>query len=363
VRQQHLEMLIQQQDVAKARRNAGEATITDVAQADAQLAGVRALVSDAQNQLQVSRAAYATLVGQNPGDLAPEPQPPGLAVSVDEAFSLGETGSPDLQQALRTEEISRAQVVAARAAYRPSVSVGATAGYANTQQPFFGRTNDWNISALATVSAPLFQNGLRDSGVREALEQNASDRLAVETARRTMLQNIANAWNRMITARADVALQKEQVRAATVAFEGMQIEYNGGERTLQDVLLAEETLRNAEIALLAAQHDEYVGAASVLRYVGRLRGRDLVADLPQYDPAAHFRQVRNAGMAPWTGLVLGVDEIAIPSARTNPIPAPSAAANPQPRPATAEPPADAPLATALPLTPTPAVQQPPTHTR
>jgi outer membrane protein len=353
VRQEHLQMLLQQQDVARARRNAGEATITDVAQADAQLAGVRSLVADAQAELQVSRAEYATLVGQNPGDLAPEPPLPGLPASVEAAFALGETANPDLQQAVRTEEISRARVVEARAAYRPSVSVSAGAGYAATEQPFFGRSNDWNVSAVATVNAPIFQNGLRESGVREALEQNASDRLAVEIARRTMVQNIANAWNRMITARADAALQQEQVRAATVAYKGMQIEYNGGERTLQDVLFAEEALRNAEVALLTAQHEEYVGGASVLRFVGRLRGQDLVTDLPQYDPARHFRQVRDAGMVPWTGLVVGVDAIALPAPRVHPTPAPPGAANPALKPSTAEPPADAPLATALPMAPTP----------
>jgi outer membrane protein len=346
-------MLVQQQDIARSRRQAGEATITDVAQADAQLAGVRALVADAQNQLQVSRAEYATLVGQNPGDLAPPAALPGVPGSVDEAFSLGEAASPDLQEALHTEEISRAQVVAARTAYRPSVSVSASAGYAAADQPFFGRSSDWNVSALATVNAPIFQNGARDSGVREALEQNASDRLAIETARRTLVQNIANAWNRMITARADLALQREQVRAATVAFQGMQIEYTGGERTLQDVLLAEEQLRNAEVALIAVQREEYVAAATVLRHVGRLRGHDLIADLPQYDPAEHFRQVRGAGMVPWTGLVVGVDGIALPPAGTHPIPAPAPAANPQGRPGAGGPPADAPLATALPLGATP----------
>jgi outer membrane protein len=286
-----------------------------------------------------------------------------LPASVDEAFTLGEAGSPDLQQALRTEEISRGQVVAARAAYRPSVSVSANAGYVAAQQPFFGRTSDWNVSALATVTAPLFENGLRDSAVREALEQNASDRVAVETARRAVVQNIANAWNRMITARSEVVLQQEQVSAASLAFKGMQIEYNGGERTTQDVLLAEETLRNAEIALLVAQHEAYVGAAAVLRHVGRLRGQDLVADLPQYDPAEHFRRVRDAGMVPWTGLAVGVDGIALPPPRTRPIPAPSGAKNPQSKPGAVEPPADAPLATTLPMPPTTDAQPPPTRAR
>jgi len=351
VRRQHLEMLAHQLDIAKARQAAGEATLTDVAQAQAQLAGVRALVSDAQNQLQVSRAAYATAVGQNPGDLAPEPDLPGLPASPDEAFRLAEAQSPDLALAQENEAISRAQIVSARVAYRPSIAVSANAGYATTSEPFFARSNDWNVTALATLTAPLFTNGAAASGVRQALEQNTSDRIAVEGVRRTLDQNVANAWNQMITARTDVQLQQEQVRAATEAFKGMQIEYDAGERSTLDVLLAEETLRNAELALLAAEHDQYVGAATVLRYIGRLQGPDLIASLPQYDPAKHLNHVRHSGMAPWTDVVVGIDSIALPGAHPHPIPQPPPARNPAPVPAAQPVPPDAPLSTAVPTSP------------
>jgi len=349
VRRQHLEMLAHQLDVAKARQSAGEATLTDVAQAEAQLAGVRALVSDAQNQLQISRAAYATVVGQNPGELTPEPDLPGIPASVDDAFRLAEAQSPDLALAQQNEAISHAQVIAARVAYRPSISVSANAGYAATSEPFFGRSNDWDVSALATLTAPLFTNGAAASGVRQALEQNTSDRIAVEGARRAVVQSVADAWNQMITARADVGFQQEQVRAASAAFKGMQIEYDAGERSTLDVLLAEETLRNAELALLAAEHDQYVAVAQVLRFVGRLQGPDLIASLPPYDPAKHLRHVRHAGMVPWTDAIVGVDQIALPGARTHAIPQPQRAVNPTLKPPSTPVPPDAPIATAIPV--------------
>lgn len=347
LRRQHLDMLAHQLDIAKARQAAGEATLTDVSQAEAQLAAVRALVSDAQNQLQVSRAAYTTAVGQNPGELSPEPDLPGLPASVDEAFTLAEAQSPDLALAQQNEAISRAQVEAARVAYRPSISVSANAGYASTSEPFFGRTNDWDVSALATVTAPLFTNGAAASGVRQALEQNTSDRIAVEGARRNVVQNIADAWNQMITARADVGFQQEQVRAAGEAFKGMQIEYDAGERSTLDVLLAEETLRNAELSLLAANHDQYVAAAEVLRFIGRLQGPNLIRGLPQYDPAKHLRHVGHSGMVPWTDAIVGIDQIALPKGHPHPIPAPPKSVNPTMNPS-ASVPADAPIATALP---------------
>ncbi|MGH6970889.1 MAG: TolC family protein, partial [Caulobacteraceae bacterium] len=357
VRRQHLSMLSYQLDMVKAQRGAGELTITDVSQAEAQYATERSLVADAMNQLQADRAAYATVVGQNPVELAPEPPLPGVPASIDEAFALADESNPELQRARDTEEISRQQVIAAKAAFLPSVAIGGTAAYANASQPYFGIANVWNLSAQATVSEPLFTNGQRASAVREAVDQNTADRIAVEGARRTMVQHVADAWNQMISARTEVGLDEEASKAAGDAFKGMQIEFKAGERSTLDVLLAEQTMRNAEIALLAARRDEYVGAATVLRYIGRLRGEALVSDLPRYDPAAHLRSVKNRFMAPWTGLVQGFDGVLSPGERPGAIPRPPVAANPSMAAPTAPVPADAPLATALPTTPAAAVRK------
>ncbi|MGH6955874.1 MAG: TolC family protein, partial [Caulobacteraceae bacterium] len=297
------------------------------------------------------------VVGQNPGELAPEPPLPGVPASIDEAFALADESNPELQRARDTEEISRQQVIAAKAAFLPSVAIGGTAAYANASQPYFGIANVWNLSAQATVSEPLFTNGQRASAVREAVDQNTADRIAVEGARRTMVQHVADAWNQMISARTEVGLDEEASKAAGDAFKGMQIEFKAGERSTLDVLLAEQTMRNAEIALLAARRDEYVGAATVLRYIGRLRGEALVSDLPRYDPAAHLRSVKNRFMAPWTGLVQGFDGVLSPGERPGAIPRPPVAANPSMAAPTAPVPADAPLATALPTTPAAAVRK------
>src|SRR6202000_1531324 len=99
VRQAAIDQLVRSLDEAKARRTAGDATITDVAQADAQLEPAHADFATAQQQLQPDRSNYATLVAQNPGKLEPEPPLPNLPLTVDEAFDRAESMSPDLKQA------------------------------------------------------------------------------------------------------------------------------------------------------------------------------------------------------------------------------------------------------------------------
>jgi len=120
----------------------------------------------------------------------------------------------------------------------------------------------------------------------------------------------------------------EQVRAATVAFTGIQEQYQVGISTILDVLVAQTTLRDAELALAQSNHDYYVAQASLLNAMGRLEAGALVSGAPLYDAAANFNQVKMAGAVPWEGLVQGLDTVGAPSptAAVPPVPTPAAPA-------------------------------------
>jgi hypothetical protein len=58
-------------------------------------------------------------------------------------------------------------------------------------------------------------------------------------------------------------------RAAEATFDGIRVEYRAGLRQTLDVLIAQETLTGANVALVEAQHDDYVDQATVLSALGR----------------------------------------------------------------------------------------------
>jgi outer membrane protein len=323
IRRQNVEVLSRELDEAQTKFQAGQVTRTDTAQAEAQLAAARALLTSAQAQLQISRAGYAAVVGQNPGDLAAEPPLPGLPLTVDEAFDAAEGESPVLKKAVITEQSSRAKLMEARAANRPTVALQGAYGYSGEIAPFAAKDYDRSITAMATVTQPLFTGGLNSSNIRAALEQDNVDRIAVEASRRQVVQGVSQAWNAMTAARANRASNQEQVRAASLAFEGVQAEYRAGLRTTLDVLIAEESLRDAQLSLVQSRHDEYVGEASLLNAMGRLEARGLVRGVELYDPVKSFNRVKAVGAVPWEGLIEGVDSIGAPAARPDPAPAPT----------------------------------------
>jgi outer membrane protein len=144
------------------------------------------------------------------------------------------------------------------------------------------------------------------------MEQNTSDRIMIEGARRTVVQTVASAWNTMVGDQASVTSNEEQVRAASVAFQGVREQYRVGLSTTLDVLIQQTNLETAQLALVQARHDAYVAQASLLQAMGRLEARALVSGAPLYDPATSFNRVKSAGAVPWEPLIAALDSVGAP---------------------------------------------------
>lgn len=290
IRTDNVAVLRRQLEETRARFEVGEITRTDVAQAEARLALSEANLANSQATLANSRARYASVVGQNPGELAPEPPLPALPATVEEAYAIAQAESPAIRSADFAELSARARVRAARAEFAPNVSVDG--GYTAGRNPLFGAID--NLSQTANVrlgaSVPLFSGGLNASRVRQALERENAARFQVDEARRSVLNDVAQAWNGLLAARAGVISNQEQVRATTVAYEGAAAEAQVGLRTTLDVLNAQQELRNAELLLVNARRDAYFAEASVLAAMGRLQAANLVEGVPIYDSTYTVRR-------------------------------------------------------------------------
>ena len=302
IRQENVNVLMRQLQESQARFDVGEITRTDVAQSQARLAQAQALLQSAAAQLAITRAGYATLVGQNPGELAPEPTLAFmLPTDPDEAYKVAEQFNPQLRAQQFAELASRARIAGARADQMPSVSANFAVQHNGLIDPFDPRNNfGRSVSATVTASMPLFTGGLTTSRIRQAVDRNNADKITVEGVRRNVLQGVTQFWSQLTAARANIASSNEQVRAARIAAEGTRQEQQVGLRTTIEVLNAEQELRQAELNQVSSRRDEYVAAANVLATMGRLEARNLIPTQPQYDAARNFRKLKLTwGWVPW----------------------------------------------------------------
>lgn len=312
IRQKNVRVLQSTLDEVVARRDAGELTRTDIAQAETQLQAAWVQLNGSEAQLEASRANFVAIVGREPGNLAPTPDLPGLPQNADEAFAVAELANPDLAAAMATERAARERIAAARAEGRPQLSLQGVAGTNGPAIPFDRREHDVTFTGRATLTIPILSGGRVRSLVAQAKNRQSADALRVEATRRQMVQAVINAWNQWVTAERNMTAQALQLKAARIYYEGTFEEYREGLRSTFDVLYAQNSLRETEIALLASKRDHYVAQAVLLRHLGQLEVQKLLSNGPFYDPAAYSKRAEHRGGLPSDTIFRAIDSLGAP---------------------------------------------------
>ena len=315
ISQQQLQSVGESLDQAKAKFQAGAATITDQALAESRVAQSQTSLTTAQNNLNNARITYLTVIGQMPGTLQQEPTiAASLPATKEAAYEIAQRNSPTLRQAYLTERQSALAVVTARAAKRPTVSLstgpslGDTVRFPGAPNSVFGlstATGTWTSSVR--LSMPIYPGRTTESTIRSAEETNRQDGIRSEQARRTLNQQVNTAWNALIAARAQKASQTEAVRAQTLATEGTIEQYKQGLSTALDQLNSQLDLRTTQQALVNAEFSEYTAGVSLLVAMGQISPETFGATVEAYDPLEHFNQINGNADLPWMSFVENLD--------------------------------------------------------
>lgn len=255
---------------ARARFDLGTGTQTDVARLVAQREGAAATLASADASLASAAATYRAVVGRDPGTLAAAPADfVRLPTSLDEARRRSVIDNPAYLASLAARGAANARVGLARANGAPSVAVGGTYGYGFA----IGRDpGGYPASATAgvTVRVPILTGGLVASQVRQAQANARAASHDAERAAREAVRSADTAWANVAASRLRVAAGERAVAAAERALAGVKAEYAVALRTTLDILIADESLRGAQLALAASRSDLLTGEAALLRAIGSL---------------------------------------------------------------------------------------------
>ena len=299
LQRRNVEVLQEQLRQTRDRFNVGEVTRTDVAQSESSLAAGRSQVLLAEANYTASAATYRQVIGNDPGKLTPATpvdrfSPQNLAGAVATASAT----NPAIATAEYNVDVALRAVKVAEGALYPTVTVqgGYTQNWLSSQS--LSIMNSYNASVLGTLSMPIYQGGAEYSLIRQAKETLGQKRLDLDTARDQIRQNVVQAWGQLEAAKANINATQAQVQASEIALNGIREEARVGQRTTFDVLTAQQTLVNARVALVTAQHDRVVASYTLLSAVGRLSPQVLGLRVPAYDATVHYQQVRDS----WVGV-------------------------------------------------------------
>lgn len=296
-----------------------QVTLTDVQQAKARLASASTQVINAQAQLNVSIASYASLVGHLPGELEAEPDIDGLPETLDEAFNQAEASNPVVLAALYAEKGSRLGVAEARA--QRLFSISARLDYRNgPTYPYSAkvRNREDSVSAGVTLSQPLFSGGQINSAIRQSIEENNRDQFLIDDARRNMVFSVSEAWEQLVFARRSLVTLETEMKADTIAFLGVREEERFALRSTIEVLNAQAELQSAQVGFLRTRANEYVARVQLLSQIGTLEVGNLAPAITPYDPERNFKKVRYRGTLPSDLIIQTLDRVALPMAAKAP---------------------------------------------
>lgn len=294
--EQNVLRLQRQMEATRDRYEAGVATLTDVAQADSRIARSRSDLLSAQGDLEVSKALFEEVVGIAPTDLSRPTLAPDLPTGREEAKILAIENNPAVLAALYGRRAALHDIDEQFADLLPEVNIVGTADHDWDKSTRGSRNRTYQLSAQVTV--PIYQQGTETSQVRASKMSAAQALMEIEEARRDAIEQALSAWETYRSVVATIGAIQEEVRAAEVALEGVRQEELVGQRTVLDVLDAEQELLDANVSLVRAERDETVARFELVAAVGALTAQDLELGVEAYNPNAYYNEVQ--GM--WWGL-------------------------------------------------------------
>ncbi len=286
------QVLSRQLQATQERFRVGEITRTDVAQAEAALAGATAQRLTAEGDLQTARSAFQQVIGVPAPDRLLEPQPLKLpARSLEEARSLAGNNNPQVIAAMFNDAAAKDNFDIQYSRIMPNLSLQATLARAEDVNSKDITTQIGQLLVVLTV--PIYQGGSEYASIRQARQQQQQTRQQIDDARNAAVQAVTQAWSTYSATRASIESTRQQIRSNEIALEGVQREAIVGSRTTLDVLNAEQTLLVSRVNLVRNLALLVNNSYAVAAAAGRLTARDLNLNVPLYDETAYYKAVRD----------------------------------------------------------------------
>jgi NodT family efflux transporter outer membrane factor (OMF) lipoprotein len=270
-------------ELIENRYAGGIASDLEVQQATTQLETTRAQAID----VGVARAQYehavAILIGKPPADFSlaalplttpPPPIPAGLPSELLER-------RPDIAAAERRMASANAQIGVAKAAYYPTISLGATGGFESgvITTLISGPSALWSVGGSAI--APIFDAGRRRANVDQAIaayDQNVANyRETVLTGFQQVEDNLAAL--RILENEAQV--QERAVLAAQKYLELANTRYTGGVTSYLEVTTAQSAALSDELTAVNILGRRMVDAVTLVQALGGGWNRSSLPDHPE----------------------------------------------------------------------------------
>jgi outer membrane protein len=291
----------------KAQRDrfaVGEVTKTDVAQSEARRALGQSDLDQARANLKSSRAIFEQVIGHPPsGLIEANPNTKLVPRSLEDAVAIGTKENPQIVQSLYLEQAARFTVDQIRGELLPQAQL--EANYTDQFDPSDGIDEGTSASIVGRVNVPIYAAGGETfARVRQAKHNHIAALQQIEVARAASQSQVVQAWSQLVGFKAQAESDKASIVANTTALNGVREEERVGQRTVLDVLNAQQELLQSQVNLETTKRNILVASYTLVSAIGRLSVSEVGAATQVYNPEVHYEDVRRK----WWGIDITHDD-------------------------------------------------------
>lgn len=264
------------EQVVMARRyfEAGEASLTDVHDAEAREADIRYQRVDAEKLVTLTRNTLDSLIGRPSGALfrlGPQwkPSPPDPP-SVEAWLDMARAQSPVLKYYRLGVDVADDEILKARSLHLPTLDLQGSYARRNTISDYIrSQSTEWYALGVQ-LTVPVFSGGYAVAKTREALERRSQSEEEYRRAETEVTQKILDAFQGMEASRAKIESLNQAVRANETAVVSTRKAFEAGLRSIVDVLNAQSRLYQAKADHVRARHEHVLNLVALHFYAGIL---------------------------------------------------------------------------------------------
>jgi outer membrane protein TolC len=270
VRESSVKRAEEQLKVSVAKLHAGSATRSDSLRSLVTLGSAQLDLIQARTDLATAEAALARLVGETGRVRAIDDSAFHRVVGALDTATIrqeAESRSPRIQTAVAGTTVAQANLRASRAAYWPSLTLGANTSWNGSRADDYALFNQRQVSLA--LSWDIFNGFDRELTIAQRVASLDVAEATAADERRAVDAELTQRLAELDAARSKIDITATSVTAATEDLRVQQQRYQLGASTIVDVLTSQEALNQAEVDVVNARFDYLRAKAQLEALIGR----------------------------------------------------------------------------------------------
>ena len=260
---------------ARVRLEAGASTQTALAQAESRLSRARTSLIAALTEMRNAEDGFLSLTGMEAGEVSGDIDVGILLPTLLEADDSARRNSPSVAVSRLSVDIAMQQFNALLASVRPNLAFSLKATESMAEGTVSDKTELTAQLQLSTPLMPTLSIRAKSRGLAASLE---AARLRRDDTLRQASLDVRNAFRNLETARAQLGAVEAELKALRLVAEGINNEFQFGQKTTLDLLDAEQDVNDAEMRRVDADHAVLMSGFRLRAASGTLTARSFGLD-------------------------------------------------------------------------------------